>query len=138
MGVDRLTRVNALLRQEIGELLFRVVTDAGFDLAAVTVTRVNTSRDLREARVYVSIRDHQNERDAMLEKLEKHRAEIQARINKDIGLKYTPRLHFELDESIEQGDHVLSVLSTMEREGLLDAADAAQDPKTPQDPSPDT
>ena len=138
MSVDRLVRVNELLKRVVAEALFRVMTDRGFDLSSVTVTGVQTSSDLRTAKVRVSVREHHQDRGGMLARIRGHAREIQDIVHKSVILKYTPRLHFELDESIEQGDHVLSVLSTMEREGLLDAADAAQDPKTPQDPSPDT
>ncbi|MBI3987332.1 MAG: 30S ribosome-binding factor RbfA [Lentisphaerae bacterium] len=113
MKANRLTRINELLRREIGDLLFRIMNDSRFDLSAVTVTRVVTSRDLRSARVFVSIRDHDAERDAMLNKLRKHRGEIQNRINTDLVLKYTPRLDFELDTSIEEGDRVLTLLAQL-------------------------
>ncbi len=114
MSVDRITRVNELLKREIGDLLFRVMHADAFDLASVTITRVHTSKDLREARVYVSILGHEAERSRMLALLMHRRSEIQHRINKDITLKYTPRLTFELDTSVEEGDHVLAVLAKLE------------------------
>jgi len=77
-------------------------------------TRVITSRNLRNARVLVSIRDHQKMRKSILGMLAKHRAEIQSRINKDLSLKFTPRLVFELDPSLEKGDKVLTILSKLE------------------------
>ncbi len=117
MSTDRLTRVNALLKQEIATALFRVMGQEGVDLAAVTVTRVFTSSDLHSARVLVSIRDHRDERGRMLRALARRRGEIQDIIRRNVVLKYTPRLTFELDESIEQGDHILQVLSDMERRG---------------------
>jgi len=104
-------RVNELLRREIGGALFRVMTEAGFDLSAVTVTHVITARNLRQARVLVSIRDHQEDRLRMLSLLKQHRTQIQAMINRDLVLKYTPKLQFELDLSLEQGNHILDVLS---------------------------
>ena len=52
----------------------------------------------------------------MLQMIRNHRAEIQRLINKDLTLKYTPRLHFELDLSLEKGDHVLDILMKMENE----------------------
>ena len=114
MSVNRLTRVNELLKREISESLFRIMHENDFDLSAVTVTRVTTSRNLRNARVFISIRDHRNERDLMLSLLRKHRVEIQNRINADITLKYTPRLTFELDTSIEEGDRILHRLSELD------------------------
>ena len=114
MSVNRLTRVNELLKREISESLFRIMHENDFDLSAVTVTRVVTSRSLRNARVFISIRDHRNERDLMLSLLRKHRVEIQHRINANITLKYTPRLMFLLDTSIEEGDHILHKLSELD------------------------
>lgn len=114
MSVPRLMRVNALLKREIGSCLFRIIHDSRFDLAAVTITRVAASKDLREARVFVSIRDHHAERKQMLAQLHAHRAEIQEHINSTLVLKYTPRLTFTLDTSVEEGDRVLNLLAQLE------------------------
>ncbi len=114
MSIKRLTRVNELLKREIASALYRVMNDGGFDFSAVTVTRVLTSSNLRTARVMVSIRDHQDERARMIHQLEHHRKAIQDMINRDLTLKYTPHLVFELDESIEEGDRVLRLILDME------------------------
>lgn len=116
MSSSRITRVNELLRREIGDAMFHIVNEPKFDVSAVTVTHVVTSRDLRNARVLVSIRDHEDERGAFLSALKRHRSEIQKQISENIVLKYTPRLSFELDTSVEQGDHVLSLLLALEKE----------------------
>jgi ribosome-binding factor A len=113
MPSDRLTRVNALLRREIGDALFRILHEAEMDLSAVTVTRVAVARNLRQAHVLISIRDHAADRAHMLAVIKRHRAEIQACINRDLTLKYTPRLAFELDTSVERGDHVLEILNAL-------------------------
>ncbi len=138
MTTDRITRVNELLRREIAGLLPRIVGHSGLDLAAVTVTHVITTADLRQARVLVSIRDHEDERDRMIVKLRRHRGEIQQHINRTLTLRYTPKLHFELDASIEQGDHVLNLLLDMEREGENEpnTGDGAEDafPETLEQP----
>jgi ribosome-binding factor A len=125
MGTDRMLRVNELLRREIAEAMYQLVKEDDFDFAAVTVTRVVASPTLREARVMVSIRDHQGERDRLLQVLRRSRAAIQSRINRDLTLKYTPKLSFELDESVEKGDNVLHLLSQIAAE---DAAQAAAGP----------
>lgn len=116
MGVDRIERVNELLKREVGGALFRELGSEDIDISAFMVTRVITSRNLRHARVMISIRDHREERDRMLSVLKKHRTEIQEQINRNIVLKYTPRLSFELDTSVERGDHVLDVLSQLEED----------------------
>ncbi|OVE74842.1 ribosome-binding factor A [bacterium E08(2017)] len=114
MSVDRINRVNELLRREISDALLRLLSSQSVDLSAYTVTRVITSRNLRHARVMVSIRDHENERGSMMALVKKHRKTIQEQINKDLVLKYTPRLTFELDDSVEKGDRVLDILTNLD------------------------
>lgn len=109
-----MVRVNELIRRELGDALFRLMNERAFDLSAVTITHVVASSNLRTARVLVSIRDHQDERERMMDLLRHHRAEMQERINTNLKLKYTPRLTFELDTSIERGDHVLELLTQMD------------------------
>lgn len=114
MSIDRLERVNALLRREIGEAFFKVFIGDPIDVAAVTVTQVETARNLRNATVSISIFGHEADRGAMLRKIANKAGEIQSMINRDLTLKYTPRLRFVLDESVAKGDHILDVLSKLD------------------------
>lgn len=116
MGTPRLVRVNELLKREIAEDVHRNFSMSNFDTAAVTVTRVECTADLRDANVFISIFGHEGERDRMIAYLNRHRQEVIRMMIKRVKLKYTPRLHFVLDESIEEGDRILSLLAEMERE----------------------
>ncbi|MCS6770753.1 MAG: ribosome-binding factor A [Kiritimatiellae bacterium] len=116
MRPQRMTRINQLLRQEVAEYLFRLVNEPDFDPARVTVTRVLTTADLRQARVLVSVRGTPDEQQRSLALIRRHRVELQGLINRHIKMKYTPHLVFELDHSIAQGDHVLSLIAEMEAE----------------------
>ena len=116
MGIPRLVRVNELLKREIAEDIYRNFAGSDFDAAALTVTRVECAADLRDANVFVSIFGHEDGRDRMISYLNRHRQEIIRLMLKRVKLKYTPRLHFILDESIEGGDHILSLLAEMERD----------------------
>lgn len=124
MSVDRILRLNELLRREIGEALFRLINDRNFDLSSVTVTHVEVSRDLRDATVRISIRDHEDDRDRMMAIIRGHRVDIQAQVARNLTLKYTPRLVFRIDPSIERGDRILSVLSSLD----IPASDADNGP----------
>lgn len=117
MSVRRLDRVNELLKREIAGVMYKIMTEEKFDLAAVTVTQVITSSDLRHARVLISVREHEQDRQQMVDLLARHRGAIQRRINTDLKLKYTPQLTFELDESIQRGDRILSIINEL---GLKD------------------
>jgi ribosome-binding factor A len=114
MTIDRLTRVNQLIKQEVAETLLRVVNDPGADLAAMTVTRVQTSSNLRQAKVFISVRGDAARQTTLMNLIQRHRKDVQAALASHVVLKYTPHLSFELDHSIEQGDRVLHLLSELE------------------------
>lgn len=115
MSIDRLTRVNELLKREIGTALFKIMADGEVDLSTVTITAVRASTNLRSAKVLVSVRDTEARKHSVLAALMRHRPELQHLINENVKLKYTPRLTFELDLSVEKGDHVLQVLYELEK-----------------------
>jgi len=116
MGTPRLVRVNELLKREIAEDIHRNFSGSNFDTAAVTVTRVECAADLRDANVFISIFGHEDDRGRMIAHLNRHRQEVIRLMIKRVKLKYTPRLHFVLDESLEGGDRILAMLAEMERE----------------------
>jgi ribosome-binding factor A len=90
------------------------MNDRGFDVSAVTVTGVETTSDLRSARVLVSIRGTPEKQQEMMQQIAGHRKEIQEILGENVILKYTPRLSFELDPSIARGDHVLRLIAEIE------------------------
>lgn len=114
MTSSRMIRVNELLKREIAVDIPRLFVNSGFDTAAVTVTRVETASDLRDATVYVSIFGHDDHRDRLIRFLNHHRKEIQSRMCRNVKLKYTPRLHFKDDDSLAGGDRVLSLLEQLD------------------------
>ena len=122
MAIDRLERVNALLRREIGEAFFKVFAGDVIDLAAITVTHVQTARNLRNATVSISVFGHDSEKGAYLRRIANKAKELQDLINRDLTLKYTPRLRFVLDGSVEKGDHILDVLSKLDLPAEADEA----------------
>ena len=121
----RLERINELLRREIADALFREMTETGFDLASVTVTRVRVAPNLRHARVSVSVFGDEAHRERMLALLRRHRVHLQQFVNRDLTLKYTPVLHFEADTSIAEGDRILRLMDE-----LPPPADEAEDETT--------
>ena len=108
--IDRTLRLNALLHREIAESFYKVFAGGGLDLAAVSVTRVEVAPNLRNATVYISILGHAGEHAKIIGTLSRHAHDLQCLINKDCHLKYTPRLHFVYDPSIERGDRVLDAI----------------------------
>jgi ribosome-binding factor A len=114
MASGRIIRVNELLKREIAADIHRLFANGRFDTSAITVTRVETAPDLRDASVYISILGHEEERVGMIRFLNRHRKAVQARMSKNVTIKYTPRLHFKHDTSIETGDRVLGILADLD------------------------
>lgn len=111
---NRLTRVNELLKREIAEDIMRMQAP-GLSMTSVTVTRVDISQDLREAQVYVSVFNETDETATEIVRyLNKKRADIQKLVARRVKLKYTPKLYFRGDTSLEEGDHVLNLLADLE------------------------
>ncbi len=135
MSVDRIERVNALIHRELGEAMFRLITDTRFDRSSVTITQVSTARNLRTAHVMVSVRGDEKVQQQMLGIIRRARAELQQAVNRDLSIKYTPVLHFELDPSIRKGDHVLDLLCQLEHgTGSLADPDEADDDNPDEEP----
>jgi ribosome-binding factor A len=97
---DRMRRVNesvrAVLAEAIGELKDPRI---GF----ITVTGVDTSADLRQATVFVSVLGSERKRAQSLEGLDAAHGVLQRRIASELRMKWTPQLTFQYDPSVEQG-----------------------------------
>ena len=94
------------------------------------MTKVECAPNLRTATVWVSIRDAA-EHPKYLRRLSKHAKEIQALINRNLTLRFTPHLRFRLDVGIAKGDRVLDILSH-----LPPPADDPADDGAPAEPAP--
>ena len=116
--------MNELLKREIASDIHLLFSNSPFDTGAITVTRVETAPDLRDANVFVSIFGHEDERVEMIRFLNRHRKDVQARLSKNVKIKYTPRLHFKHDHSLEDGDRVLGILETLDIPDDEDITDA--------------
>lgn len=112
---DRMRRVNAVMRQAVAERVERLKDPR---LGFVTITGVDTAPNLRNATVYYSVlgdAEQQKQTQAALDA-------AAPRVTHEVGLrgrmKYTPRLHFALDESIEYGSRISKLIHDINQEAL--------------------
>ncbi len=108
MAYKRTDRVNALLREELQQLIQRQVHDprVGFS----TVTGVETSSDLRHARVFVSFLGTPEEGEEALAALTDARSYLRQQLAARVQLRYVPELSFKRDTSIEQSARISALL----------------------------
>jgi ribosome-binding factor A len=93
-------RVNEAVRQVLSEALPELKDPR---IGFVTVTGVETSPDLRQARVFVSVLGSERKRERSLVGLEAAHGVLQARLATELRMKRTPQLSFEYDPTVERG-----------------------------------
>jgi ribosome-binding factor A len=108
MAGARMRRVNEAVREVLSSQLALGLKDPR--IGFVTVTGVDTSPDLRAARVYVSVLGSEDERDACLDGLNSSRGFLQARIGDELRMKRTPALSFQYDETVERADRMTRLI----------------------------
>lgn len=113
---SRMKRINAMLRNEISEILLNDMKDPR--LGFVTVVQVNTSKDLHTAVVFVStLSDEEGAGEEVLEALDKARGYIKSLLAQRVILKFMPDLKFRLHEGARHAaeiDRILKDLSPHE------------------------
>jgi ribosome-binding factor A len=101
-------RVNEAVREVLSGRLAEGLKDPR--IGFVTVTAVETSPDLRHARVYVSVLGDAADRDRTLAGLTSSHGLLQAEIARELRMKRTPTLEFVYDESIDRGMRISELL----------------------------
>ena len=109
MASNRIGRINEEIRAELSDIL-RSVKDPRVSQAMVTITHVDTTSDLRYARVYVTALERTGEKDLM-RGLKSAAGFLRRELGSRLNLRYTPELQFFADDSIAHGAHILDMLN---------------------------
>jgi ribosome-binding factor A len=97
---DRMRRVNESVRQVLSEAVGQLKDPR---IGFVTVTGVETTHDLRQARVFVSVLGPERKRTQTLAGLQAAHSVLQTQLARELRMKRTPQLAFEYDPSVERG-----------------------------------
>ena len=111
MQGKRLDRVNQLIKEEISLLLQRELKDPR--LGFVTVTEVDTSKDLRQAKIFVSVLGGEDQWAASLSALGSARGFIRNWLRQHLDLRVTPELSFRADRSMEHAARIQALLKDL-------------------------
>ena len=112
MASNRIGRINEEIQRELADLL-RTLKDPRVQ-AMISITRVETTGDLRYAKVYVSVLEKDRSRD-VLKGLKSAGGYLRREIGSRLQLRYTPELVFELDDSIEHGARIFDLIEQLHR-----------------------
>ena len=125
MANNRIARTNDDIQRVLSELL-RNVKDPRVQQGMISVTRVETTGDLRYAKVWLSVYGLQNEKE-LRRGLKSASPWLRRELAGAMTLRYTPELIFELDHSIEYGAHISSMLKDL----VLPESQSSPEPADP-------
>ncbi len=112
MANNRLARTNDDIQRVLSELL-RNVKDPRVQQGLISVTRVETTGDLRYAKVWLSVYGMKDEKE-FKRGLKSASGWLRKELASSMNLRYTPELVFELDHSIEYGAHINELISSLD------------------------
>ena len=112
MASNRINRINEEIQKALADLL-RNVKDPRVSGTMISVTKVETTPDLRYAKVYVSFLEENKASDAM-KGLKSAGGWLRREVGNDLKLRYTPELVWALDDSITYGAKLLSLINSLE------------------------
>ena len=111
----RIEKLQELIKQEMSKMLLREIKDPR--IGFVTVTDVEMTGDLREAKIYVSVMGDEKKVQDTLKGLKSALGFIRREIGKRIRLRFTPEISFALDTSLDYSEHIQKILLDIEKEG---------------------
>ena len=109
-----MARVNEQMKREIGMMLQRDIQHQGLEF--VTITHVEVSRDLQVARVSFSVLGDEQKLQSVIKILSAVSGHVRKLVGERIRLRYTPKIEFVHDKSIQYGDQIERVLEKIHRE----------------------
>lgn|SRR3989338_5662611 len=110
-NTNRIDKINSLLQQQLGRILLPYIEDSG---ALVTITKVETSRDLKWSKVWISILGGND--DEVLKIIRDNIYDIQGETNRYLHIKVLPRLQFFLDTSARYAAHINELIREVKEE----------------------
>lgn len=111
----RIEKLQELIKQEVSKMLLMDIKDSR--IGFVTVTGVEMTGDLREAKIYVSIMGNDEQIKSSLEGLQSALGFIRREIGRRIKIRFTPEISFALDKSLDYSEHIQKLLLQIEQEG---------------------
>lgn len=109
MANNRIGRINEDIQRELSALIRTLKDPRVSQVGMVSVIRVDTTGDLRYAKVYISVLDKAQEKEVM-KGLKSASGFLRRELARALQLRYTPELKFVADDSIQQGAHILEIL----------------------------
>ena len=112
MASNKIARINDDIQRVISAKL-REIKDPRVQQGMISVTRVETTGDLRYSKIWLSVMGLENEKD-FRRGIKSAGGWLRRELGSVLNLRYTPELSFELDHSIEYGAHISAVINSLD------------------------
>jgi ribosome-binding factor A len=112
----RVSRVAALIQQEVSQMLLHDIKDDRVGAGMVSVTDVDVSGDLQHAKIYVSIYGTDEARTETMAGLKSATGYVRRELGRRVRLRRTPEVIFLEDRGLERGDRMLTLLNQLSQE----------------------
>ena len=127
MSYNRIDRISEEVRREVDRIIREDLSDPRVS-GTFSVTRAEVTRDLRHAKIYVSVLED-DRREGMMKALKSAAGYIRRALGKGILIRYSPELSFVSDQNIAYGVHIAKVLADAQKtEGATNEEDDSQTP----------
>jgi len=110
----RADRIRKALIKELSDIIQRHVKDPRIS-GIVSVTDIELSSDYKYAKVYVSVYGTEKQKEQTMEAIQDSISYIRGEVGKRIRLRHTPELEFKVDDSLERGSRITSLIDKISR-----------------------
>lgn len=124
MSSNRIGRINEEIQRELAALIPNL-KDPRVQTTMISVTRVDTTQDLRYAKVFVSVYDKDKAKE-VLKGLKSSGGYLRRELGRNLNLRYTPELVWQEDQSITHSARIMDILATLD---IPEDDDEAADPE---------
>ena len=114
MASNRIGRINEEIQRELANQIRTLKDPRVSGTGMVSITRVDTTGDLRYSRIYISVLNKDQEKDVM-KGLKSASGFLRRELGAALRLRYTPELQFIADDSIQYGAHILGLINDANR-----------------------
>lgn len=115
MNNKRINRISEEVKRAMTTILYNGIKDPRVD-TSVTVTKVDVTRDLSYANIYVSVLGDENKKQEVIQGLRSAKGYIRSEIGQKVDLRHVPEPKFHLDESTEYAMHINELIEQVKKE----------------------
>ncbi len=116
MANIRMSRINSEMQKAIADIIANHMKNPDFDGLIISVTKVETAPDLKNARVYISVFSGMETKQLVVSELNRSKGFVRRELMHMIRLKTMPELDFKLDNSLEEGQKIMNIIEKLSGE----------------------